>query len=83
VGKTATDTAKENASLRFRVAFKQSIRRGPLVGVDLKILGLDIDRNVFVRFLLNVDMGTDNPFEHLVASPGKFRFSLWHGNRAL
>ncbi len=83
MGKAATDTAKEDASLSFRVAFEQTIGRGPLVGIDLEILGLDVNRNVFVRFLLDVDLRPDNPFEHLVASPGKFRFSLWHGIEGL
>jgi len=55
------------------------IQRGPLVGIDLEILGFNVDGNEFLGLLFNVDPGTDDSFKDFIPPLGEFRCFSRHG----
>jgi hypothetical protein len=77
----ATDATKPDPSLCFGVPFHQSLRRGTLIGIDLEILGLDIDGDVLVIVFI-LDLGANDPLEYLLTAFGELRCFFGHGSGA-
>jgi hypothetical protein len=78
MGNVATNATEPDAPLRFGVPFYQPLRGGALVGIYLKVFGLDVDGHVLaVVFVFN--LGTDDPLEHFLPALGELRGFFGHG----
>jgi hypothetical protein len=71
VGKPAPDATKKDASPRVRASVEKMIQRGPLVGIDLEILGFNVDGNEFLGLLVDIDLGADDSFEDFIPALGE------------
>jgi hypothetical protein len=78
MGNTATNATEPDATLCSGASFHQPLCGGALVGIHLEVFGLDIDGDVLsVVFIL--DLGTDDPLEHLLTALCKLRCFFGHG----
>ena len=72
MGVGTADAAKEDAPSGFRMAFEQTIRRGPLVGVDLEVFRFGIDGDVLVGLFLHVNLRAYHTVKDFIGPFGDF-----------